>query len=152
MKSNIFVAALLGALMFSASSHATLVASYDVANKCNIYRVKAEDMPFIGPEVVVVNRNVYGLSLENMDVDFDNRRVTVDAIVSIPFWFDRSVVSGRVWISPENPQFKFLLNQLNRKIVQFERMCITTKNELIYARHLNEQAENNSSEQGAITK
>ncbi len=126
--------AFLTTLSLSVLSTAALVKSTDRQNGCTLYRVKAENEQMLANEQMVIDRVVNGLLIDNMEIDFLQKRVLVDVIVSMPFWFNGPFISNsRVYISGNSSQLNFLINQLNRKFTVLEKMCISDKNELVYA-------------------
>jgi hypothetical protein len=68
-----------------------------------------------------------------MEVNFQKKSVSVDPMMNIFLGMNRRLINSKVTISNKNPNFNFLINQLNRKLYVFEKMCITGKNELVYA-------------------
>ena len=132
---------LLGSLLFCTSAFSSVVKSVDAEKKCNIYRVATEENPALANEVVINDTDVYGLSIQNIEVDFKHKDVTVDAMLNVILGLNRKLLNDRVTINSKNPDFTFLINQLNRKLFVFERMCITDSNELIYAKMFEDNAD-----------
>lgn len=122
------------ALIVSATAFGEVVSSYDADSKCTLYRVTTDDTPVLKDEAVVYDGDTYGLSLTNMSINFEKKTVSVSPTINVLLGFNRSLLSNKITISATNPDFEFLINQLNRKLYVFEKMCITKKNELIYAR------------------
>jgi hypothetical protein len=96
-------------------------------------------------QTVVISRDVYGMTFQNMEIDFDKKIVKVDAVANIILGLNKLLVPNKVVLSPNNDQFNFLINQLNRKIFVFEKMCISKQNEVIYANYFETKEENPSS-------
>lgn len=126
--------ALAATLSFiSAPALADLVKQVDDKNGCTIYRSTSEEKPATLDETVVSDVTLYGFVLRNMDIDFNRKQVTVDIVMSVVLGRNKNLTTGRAFIRSDNPQFHFLLNQLNRNILNLDRVCVTEKNELVYA-------------------
>jgi hypothetical protein len=124
---------LLLTLSISFSSFGAIVTSKDVTNNCTAYRIVTTESPAQSHESLQDQREFFGFSLGNMEIDFANKVVYVDVIKRILFGFNRNVVEGRVVIRPENPNFNALVNQLNRVVLTLSEVCITEQNELMWA-------------------
>jgi hypothetical protein len=120
-------------LTFSSIGFSAIVKSLDVDQSCTIYRVSTAETPIANNEVIVSDREVYGLTLTNMEINFETKQVLVDPTMVVVLGLNRSLLNQKVFISNENPDFNFLINQLNRKLFVLEKMCISDNNELVYA-------------------
>jgi hypothetical protein len=140
-------------LILSASSFAAIVKSADKENNCTLYQVVAADengnIHLEENQTIALSQDVYGMSFKNMEVDFDKKIVKVDAVANIILGFNKLVVPNKVILSPKNDQFNFLINQLNRKLFVFEKMCITKQNEVLYAKYFEEKPENPNPDSGS---
>jgi hypothetical protein len=136
-------------IILTSSSFAAIVKSADKEKNCTLYQVIAADdngnIPLDENQTVVISRDVYGMTFQNMEIDFDKKIVKVDAVANIILGLNKLLVPNKVVLSPNNDQFNFLINQLNRKIFVFEKMCISKKNEVIYANYFETKEENPSS-------
>ena len=121
-------------LLVANISFATVTKSFDTDNKCTLYRVPTEASPLEDNEVVILDKDAYGLTIVDLDIDFKNQSVSVQPMINVVLGFNRPLINTRATISNKNPNFKFLINQLNRKLYVFEKMCINSKNEIIYAK------------------
>lgn len=121
--------------LFVSQSFAMIVKSADRVNGCDLYRVtKTEESTEIrSNEVIHLKKPVYGIKIENMDIDFRNEEVSVTPIVQVVLGFDRPLVN-RVIISGSNRKFKELTNQLNKSLTVFESVCISPDNRLVHAK------------------
>jgi hypothetical protein len=133
------VAILLILTAIAFSSQASTLKSFDSENNCTLYRVPTEESPLTSDDVIVNERDAYGLSIVDMEIDFKSQKVSVQPIINIVLGVNRNLTNKRVTISSKNPEFKFLINQLNRKLYVFEKMCINSKNEIVYARQFEAQ-------------
>jgi hypothetical protein len=128
---------LLLALM-SISAHAQVIKGNDQDHSCTLYRVANEEegkpIKLNQDEVVISEKAAYGISFVDMEVDFENRKVLVQPTINIILGFNRPLIPKKAIISEENPNFNFLINQLNRKILVFEKVCISSDNEVVYAK------------------
>lgn len=119
-------------------AHADIVREADTAQRCYLYQGAVRDekgqIKISEGQTVFSNNDIYGFSLENMTVDFKSQLVYVDVVQNIIWGFDKPLLPARIAINPKNEQFNFLINQLNRSIMLFEKVCITGNNELIYAK------------------
>jgi hypothetical protein len=127
---------LLFAFIFT-SAQAAIVKSYDHLNQCTLYQVVPSDeegrVILQRGQRMHFPKNVYGMSFRELQVDFDSRKVTVTPVMNIVFGFNRPLVKNRANISEGNPNFNFLINQLNRSLSLFEKMCISSSSEVVYA-------------------
>jgi hypothetical protein len=131
MKKNLLIS--LGVILLSLNSLAEVVTSLDPENSCTVFRVPRENKPIQSGESVLIQKPVYGLSLKNAKVDFENNLVEVDVLVRIVMGFNFNLTQKPVIIKPENKNFDFLVNQLNRTVFLFEKVCISNSNELLWA-------------------
>lgn len=127
---------LLAAHIASPAS-ATVVKGYDDENSCELYRVALADsngkIKIEPHEVVIFAKEAYGLSFQNMEVNFDKREVLVQPMINVLIGFNRPLINTKAIIAAENPEFYFLINHLNRKLSAFEKICISNK-KIIYAK------------------
>jgi hypothetical protein len=119
------------------SAYAAIVKSYDNENGCDLYKV-IPNVPKVKiklktGEILIYEKEVYGISLENMDINFDDREVHVQAMISIVFGLNRPMLPKKVTLFPEHPQFNYLLNHFNKTLSLFEKVCIGD-NKIVYAR------------------
>ncbi|MBC7429020.1 MAG: hypothetical protein H7336_10435 [Bacteriovorax sp.] len=125
----------IGLLTLSSTAFSSVVKSYDSAKSCNLYRVVSETSKAKqNNETVIFDKAVYGLALEDLDVDFDNHQAKAQVIMNIIMGFNRPVVEGQLAIEEGNPQFKMLINQVNRKLSMLERVCISADKRIVYGK------------------
>lgn len=129
---KILIASLM--TLFVSNSFAMIVKSVDQRNGCDLYRVtKTEDASEVRSNETIFNRKaVYGIKIENMDIDFRHEEVSVTPIMQVVLGLDKPL-KERVIISGQNRNFKTLVNQLNKSLTVFETVCISSDNRLIYA-------------------
>lgn len=132
---------LLTIVLTSSLSHALVVKTDDFAQKCTLYRATSEQTPVAEDDVIVSDKDAYGLTFSDMDIDFKSKKVTIQPMINVVLGFNRNLTNDRAFISSKNPEFKFLINQLNRKLYVFEKICISDKNEIIYAKQFETQAQ-----------
>ena len=127
----------MGLLTLSSAAFSSVVKGYDAKNSCNLYRVLYEenktDKPRSG-EVVVSTRSLYGLILENMEIDFDAREAKVQIVQNIVLGFNRPLLNNKAAIDERNPNFTKMINQLNRKVTNLDQVCVTSDNKFVYSR------------------
>ena len=128
-----FILITLSALLTSLNSFAEVVTSLDNENSCIVFRVPTEKLPIQTNEKLVIEKPVYGLSLKNAKVDFEKNLVEVDVLVRIVLGINFNLTKKPVVIKAENKNFEFLVNQLNRSVFLFDKVCITESNELVWA-------------------
>lgn len=121
--------------LFVSNSFAMIVKSVDRVNGCDLYRVtKTEDASEVrSNESVYSKKVVYGIKIENMDIDFRNEEVSVTPIIQVVLGLDKPL-KERVVISGQNKKFKELVNQLNKSLTVFESVCISSDNRLVHAK------------------
>lgn len=128
---------MLMALLTQASFAAT-IKKRDQDHGCTLYKVVSPDangnLKLSQGEVIVNQRDAYGLSITDMEIDFNNREVKVQPQINVVFGINRNLTDKKAMITADNPEFNFLINQLNRKAYLFEQICISDKNEIEYAK------------------
>ncbi len=130
---KILIAALT--TLFVSNSFAMVVKSVDQRNGCDLYRVtKTEEASEVrSNETIYSKKVVYGIKIENMDIDFRNEEVSVTPIIQVVLGLDKNL-KERVFISGQNKNFKELVNQLNKSLTVFESVCISSDNRLVHAK------------------
>lgn len=126
----------LAALMlFSLSSFASIVKSADTENQCTLYRSTKDETgdDIRRNEKIVIKKPTYGMSIIDLKIDFENQQVTVMPFVHVALGLDRQLNGKRAIIDRSNKNFDFLVNQINRKVFFFEKICIDREDKLIYA-------------------
>lgn len=134
-----FLALAFIALTFHSFAFGAVATSTDVENNCTLYQAIAENDQ--GQVVLQPNqrlfssKRVYGLSFLDLEVDFDRREVKVQTVMNIVLGLNRNLVSVKSVIRESNPDFRFLVNQINRKVNLFEKICVSADNEIVYAKY-----------------
>lgn len=124
---------LLACLFRANLASAIVLSSLDSDKKCTLYRVPNEESPILEDEVVITDKDAYGITFQDLEIDFNKKEVSVTTMINIVLGANKPLINGRSIIKEKNPNFKFLINQLNRKFYVFEKICINSKNEIIYA-------------------
>lgn len=118
--------------------HAAVTKKRDLDENCTLYKVVSSDangkIKLTSGEVIVYQKDAYGLTFNDMEVNFDNREVLVQPMINVVFGFNRPLINAKASIKEENKDFNFLINQLNRKLYVFEQICISDKNVIEYAK------------------
>lgn len=123
---------LIVAAFLSLNTHASLVQSNDRENKCTLYRTTSEQAPIKDDETVILEKEAYGITLVNLEIDFASKSALVQPEVSIVLGLNRKLTDNKSKIKANNPNFTFLINQLNRRVLLLEKICISKNNEIIY--------------------
>lgn len=130
--------------LFTSSSFASVVKGHDVENMCVLYRVAQADsngqIKLNPNEVIISAKEVYGFSFQEMEINFDNREVLIQVTMNIVMGINRPLLENKTIISSEHQDFNFLLNQLNRKVSLFEKICIND-GKIIYAKPFEPKSE-----------
>lgn len=130
---------LLSTLLLASVSQAAVVKSFDHENHCTLYQAVAEqengDVILTTGQTIFSKKRVYGLSFVEMEIDFDKREVSVVPTMNVVLGVNRPLFESKVVIREENPEFTFLINQLNRRLFLFEKMCINSSSEVVYAKY-----------------
>lgn len=129
----------MGLFVISTSAFSAVIKSYDAKSNCSLYKVvdNKEDrsVPALkAGESVTYAKRVYGLAMKNMDISFDNRDVKVDLELSVILGLNRNLMSKKLIIDEKNPNFKTLINMVNRRLTEIQSVCISSNNEIIYVR------------------
>jgi hypothetical protein len=141
---TVLLLSLLATLITSAS--ASVVKGFDAEKSCVLYKVlpaptdSKVKVKLKAGEVIIYDKDAYGLSFQEMEVNFDNREVLVQPTINIILGFNRPLINGKAIIEAENPDFNFLINQLNRKLYVFEKICIAD-GKIIYAKMFEDKPE-----------
>lgn len=133
------LSALILMLILSSSAMGAIVRGYDKKEQCDIYRLTSEKAPRLQNESIITDKDSYGLSTIDMEVDFDEREVRVQLMANVVLGFNKVLTGSKVRILESNPEFKTLVNQLNRKILLLEKACVDKSNVLIYAKVAEQQ-------------
>lgn len=135
MKNSILLCALM-TLLFT-TAQAAVVKGHDSENACDLYRVVSADttgkIARKSNEVIVYAKEVYGLSFQDMEINFDKREVLVQPIMNIVMGLNRPLIPTKAVIPADHEDFNFLINQLNRKLYVFEKICIDD-GKIVYAK------------------
>jgi hypothetical protein len=118
--------------LLSINATASLVQSVDRENKCTLYRTTSEQAPIKDDETVILEKEAYGITLVNLEIDFAKKVAIVQPEVSIVLGLNRKLTNEKAIIKTTNPNFTFLINQLNRRLLLLEKICINQNNEIIY--------------------
>ena len=132
MKSKV-LSLVMASIFFSGSAFAEVVKSFDDKNNCTLYRATQEKTPRAAGETTILLKDVYGLSIQNMEIDFNAREVKTELIANVVMGINRKIVNDKVIIQEQNSEFTALINQLNRKVFLFEKACVNADNVLVYA-------------------
>lgn len=124
---------ILIALVSSTAAYSAVVKSTDKQNKCTLFRVTREETPKTMQEKQIIEKEVYGLSMLDLDIDFNVREARLTLQANVVMGFNRDIIGAKVRIPEGHPDFKTLINQLNRKVVLIEKACVDSKNVLVYA-------------------
>ncbi|MBC7537745.1 MAG: hypothetical protein H7281_02925 [Bacteriovorax sp.] len=134
------------ATLITSKVQASVVKGFDAEKSCVLYRVlpaptdSKVKVKLKTGEVIVYDKDAYGLSFQDMEVNFDNREVLIQPTINIVLGFNRPLIQGKAIIEAENPDFNFLINQLNRKLYVFEKVCIAD-GKIIYAKMFEDKPE-----------
>lgn len=125
------------ATLLSLNAHAAVLKSYDASNGCDLYRVSEAQsngkIKLNSNEVIIYPKEVYGLSFQDMEINFENREVLISPMMNIILGMNRPIIKSKAVISADNKEFNFLINQLNRKVNLFEKVCINDT-KIVYAK------------------
>ncbi|MGZ3789469.1 MAG: hypothetical protein ACXVLQ_13150 [Bacteriovorax sp.] len=131
--------------LFTSNAFSAVVQSHDKENSCTLYKVVSGDsngkVALRSGEVIINSKEAYGLSFQDMEVNFDGHEVMIQPMINIVLGFNRPLTAGKVSIPEEHPEFQFLINQLNRKVSFFEKICISSDNKVVYAKILEHKQE-----------
>lgn len=134
MKTTITLIALLCA--FTTLSQAAVVKGFDPIASCDLYRIAEADangsIKMDANETIIYGKTAYGFSFSNMEIKFDLREVSIVPMINVTLGINRPLFDSKMTIEAQNPDFNFLINQLNRKVSLFEKIC-TRDQKIIYA-------------------
>lgn len=120
------------------AGQAAVIKKRDSEQNCTLYKVISPDangkLKISNDEVIVTQKDAYGLSFIDMEINFDAREVLVQPTINVVMGLNRPLINAKASISADNADFNFLINQLNRKIMVFEQICISDNNIIQYAK------------------
>jgi hypothetical protein len=130
---------LISIIFVCANASAAVVKSHDLDRSCTLYQAITPDQDghvvLSAGQKLVSSKNVYGLSFIDMEVNFDRKEVLIQPMMNIVLGFNKELIAHKAVIKEGNADFGFLINQLNRKLLLFEKICIGAGNEVIYAHY-----------------
>lgn len=132
MKKN-FLLLIASAFIFQ-TVQASVVKSFDQEKKCTLFRATSDEAPMRSNEEVVLEKDVYGISFVDLDIDFNAKKALVTPTALVVLGMNKSLTPGKAYISAKNSDFKHLINQVNRKILVFEKLCIANDSEIVYGK------------------
>lgn len=132
-----FLALVLVILSFP--TFAAVVTSNDREGSCTLYQSVREneqgEVVLQPGQHLLSNSRTYGLSFLDLEIDFERREARVQTMMNIILGLNRTLVAEKSVIKEGNPEFTFLVNQINRKVSLFEKICIGAHNEIVYAKY-----------------
>ena len=133
-----FIALALIALSVSSLASAAVATRRDQENNCTLYQAVSEDdnghVVLEEGQRLFSSRRVYGLSFLDLEIDFERREARVQTMMNVVMGLNRMLVPQKSVIRADHPEFTFLVNQVNRRVALFEKICISDENEITYAR------------------
>lgn len=140
----LMIASLIASISISSAVQSAVVKSYDSENGCNLYRVVQSDakgkVKIKSNETIIFPKEVYGLSFQDMEINFDNREVLVTPLMNVVLGLNRPLINTKAVIIADHKDFKFLINQLNRKVNLFEKVCLSDA-KITYAKVFEQKTE-----------
>lgn len=111
---------LLLALILSISSFAGLRKTQ--TENCTLYKVDNTITRETAGKNIISRKNLYGLYLKNMKINFDERNVTFDLQQAVVMGFDTMLTN--VTIDESHPKFEHFTNLLQKDLYLFDEICI----------------------------
>jgi len=122
------------------NTNALVLTSFDSANDCKLItvlkKVKDENGDRKYPreltdnETIISKKSSYGLALENIKIDFENKLVSANLEIRLILAKD---IDQTIQIKSDNPNFDELISYHNHSIVLWDKVCLDSDNNLIYA-------------------
>ena len=82
----------MGLLTLSSTAFSSVVKKYDSSKGCKLYRIVSDKTKAKqAGESVVFEKAVYGITIEDLDVDFENREVKVQVVMNIVMGLNRNI-------------------------------------------------------------
>ena len=136
---------ILALFLFSVSqlTHAGIFKSENAKMNCSKYevvnKVRTESgenvylRPLKNDEELVTDKTIYGLSLKNIKIDFENKNASFDLIKNVTLGFNRPlfVTGARVSVESSNKIFNMAINQTNKKVTLIQSICINDRMEIV---------------------
>lgn len=81
-------------------------------------------------EELLSEESLYGLTVQDVDIDFDNREANFIIVKNVILGFNNSFFEDgrRNSIDSEHKDFKEMINQVNKKVRLIKSVCINTDN------------------------
>ncbi|OIQ17936.1 MAG: hypothetical protein BM556_10960 [Bacteriovorax sp. MedPE-SWde] len=79
--------------------------------------------------IKVLSKKVsYGMYLNNMDINFDQRTADFDLRQAVTLGFDRNITNQKISISEDHPRFNEFTNLLQKDLFFISEICLTKDN------------------------
>lgn len=128
---------ILSALLLSSHSFGAMVTAHDSERGCTLYQAVKENedgqVVLEAGQRLLSSKRVYGLSFLDLEIDFDKHEARVQTMMNVILGLNRMLIPQKTIIRADHPEFTQLINQVNRRIALFEKICVTSENELVYA-------------------
>lgn len=131
----------LVALTFGSNVRSEVVKEMDHSKSCTRYKrinhVRNSNGDYVlerevkPTEEVVSKKDIYGFGLKDLEIDFDNREVSLNIDQKIIMGFNRNLTKKKVKLAAEHPRFKEIINELNYDVLLLDEVCINSSGELI---------------------
>lgn len=113
--------------------NAAVIKSFNQSRECTRFSIKderpGEGLKLESNESIHIKGPVYGFTLQDLSVDFDNRWASAKVII-LKYGANK-VLNKSITIKKINPQFNAAINQVNKKILTMHEICIDNNGELI---------------------
>lgn len=123
--------------LMSTTSFSAVIKSYDKSNSCTLFKVLSTDengdLKLKEGEKIENDREAYGFSFKDMEIDFERKEVLVQPMINITLGFNKALIAKKVRILADNQKFNFLINQLNRNLLLLESVCISRDQTVVYS-------------------
>lgn len=129
------------------TTSAAIFKSYNDKKSCTEYsvvnKIKTESGEYIYQreprenEEVITDKTIYGLSLKNITVNFNQRTASFDLIKNVTLGLNRPLftMGTRVKVQSSNKEFNKIINRVNKKLHLITSICLDENQNIITLTH-----------------
>jgi hypothetical protein len=137
---------ILSMFIIAGTSHAGIFKSFDSEKNCTSYEIvnkvrndngeNVYERSLSSGEEILTDKGIYGLSLKEVEIDFDTRSASFKLIKNVILGLNRPllVTGARVTVDSSHKSFKNIINLVNKKISLIESICLSDSLEIIEVR------------------
>lgn len=129
------------ALTFAGTARSDVVTEYDQARNCTWYKVVNRVTNANGDVVLereltdgeesISKKSLYGFGLKDLEINFGEREVSFNVEQKIILGLNRNLMSEKVTLSSDHPDFNQIINEVNIDIMLMDGVCLSKNGEFV---------------------